>query len=85
MTVLLDFMEEQIKKLMAECAAKLGEHCGTVLILATVSECDDKGHFTDGYSEGVGDFYSRIGMATIYLEKNKAIARARAAASDAQI
>ena len=77
-------MEPEIKKLMAECAAKLGEHCGTVLILATVSECDDKGHFTDGYSEGVGDFYSRIGMATIYLEKNKAIARNRAMKEDSE-
>ncbi len=77
-------MEDHIKNLMVECATKLGEHCGSVLILATNSESDDKGHFTDGYWEGTGDYYSRIGMATMYLEKNKAVARARAVQNDLQ-
>lgn len=73
---------EQIQKIIDGCAAQIGEHCDAVLILATQSESDDKGHFTDGYSAGMGDFYSRVGMATIYLEKNKAVAAARAAKSD---
>lgn len=71
-----------IQKLADECASKLGEHCDTVLILATQSEADGEGHFTDGYTAAVGDFYSRVGMALIYLEKNKAVARARAVALD---
>lgn len=75
-------MNEEINKLVNECAAKIGEHCDSVLILATQSERDDESHFTDGYSAGTGDFYSRIGMAIIYLEKNKSIAGARAIVSD---
>lgn len=69
---------EEVQALINECASKIGEHCDGVLILANHSEADDEGHFTDGYSGGAGDFYSRVGMALIYLEKNKALARSRA-------
>jgi hypothetical protein len=75
-------MSAEIQKLVNDCASQIGEHCDTVLILATQNESDGEGHFTDGYTGGAGDFYARVGMAMIYLEKNKAVARARAVAGD---
>lgn len=77
-------MNEDIQNLVNECAAKIGEHCDTVLILANHSESDDVSHFTDGYSAGAGDFYGRVGMAEIYVVKSKAVAAARAVSEDTE-
>lgn len=60
---------EELQKVLDENAAKLGEHFSSVLILASRTDTDAESHFTDGFKAGTGDFYSRRGMADVYLKK----------------
>lgn len=60
---------DELQTLLNESCAKLGEHFSSVLILASIADTDKEGHYTDGFKAGTGDFYSRRGLAQVYLEK----------------
>ncbi len=55
---------EEEEKIIDECLAKLGEHFEAVQILATYDEPERQ---TGMYARGVGNWYSRIGMAREFL------------------
>lgn len=69
---------EDPQELLNRTVAQLGEHFSSVLILASRSDNDSEGHFTHGLSSGCGDWYSRYGMAVVYVDKADAERRARA-------
>ena len=56
------------KKIIDDAAAKLSEHFDSVLILASWEEPDS----THRVQSGTGNFYARIGMATEFLQEDKA-------------
>ena len=57
---------KQEAEMLDETLARLGEHFDAVQILATAH--DDEG--TDYRSQGVGNWYARVGMAREFLKRD---------------
>lgn len=64
--------DEDLDKLLAEHAARLSEHFDTVLILTSSSR---EGN-TQGFSCGGGDWFAQFGLATDWIDRQKARQRA---------
>jgi len=68
---------DETQQILDDAAAKLGEHFSTVLILASKTDADGVGNYTEGLTAATGDFYARQGLAMAYVEKYRAEILAR--------
>lgn len=66
-----DHERAQLMGMMTAIAAKLGEHFGSVLVIATRENNGD----TESFTVGSGNYFARFGSAVEWVEKQKEQAR----------
>jgi len=68
-----DKEKERIKGIVDECVAKIGEHVDAVQVIVSLHNNDIKN--TMSYEKGSGNFHTRIGVVSEWVETQRQYVR----------